>query len=384
MTRGWSTPADVAAKLRRRWDDGSLLRTLAAGEEFPILDVPLLGPTPTQIGADLAAAQAWVAALEDGSRAGRRYELVHARIGGREVGRDRIPARARVTTWDQAAALLGVAGQIAQYRDLLGEAAAVPAARAWAAALPLRALAVADDWRPMLAAHAWLIAARGTGRHLREITAPGVDTKFVERHRPVLAQLLGVSATGPGFAAALGLRAKPDLVRLRFAPGVLGLPAGLSEGTFRVAELVALSGTVERAIVVENEITWLSVEIPEHGIVLWGKGFEVFRIGALPWLRDADLRYWGDLDTHGFAILDQLRAWLPQTRSVLMDRATLLAHRERWGHDPTPTSARLTRLTTDEAALYEDLVTERLGQRIRLEQERIDWAWAQQQLVPNR
>jgi len=51
------------------------------------------------------------------------------------------------------------------------------------------------------------------------------------------------------------------------------------------------------------------------------------------------VHYWGDLDTHGFAILNQLRAWLPQTRSFLMDRQTLVEHRDRWGREPAPTAA---------------------------------------------
>ncbi|MGQ0845264.1 MAG: Wadjet anti-phage system protein JetD domain-containing protein [Sporichthyaceae bacterium] len=84
----------------------------------------------------------------------------------------------------------------------------------------------------------------------------------------------------------------------------------------------------------------------------------------------------GDLDTHGFAILDRLRAHLPQTTSFLMDRRTLLAHRERWGAEDRPTAARLTRLTAEEHDLYADLVADRLGDRVRLEQERIDWALA--------
>ena len=88
------------------------------------------------------------------------------------------------------------------------------------------------------------------------------------------------------------------------------------------------------------------------------------------------VHYWGDLDTHGFAILDRLRAWLPQTTSFLMDRDTLLAHRERWGSEPSPTAAALTRLTDAEQATYEDLVGDRYADRVRLEQERIDWAWA--------
>jgi hypothetical protein len=84
------------------------------------------------------------------------------------------------------------------------------------------------------------------------------------------------------------------------------------------------------AIIVENEISYLSVDVPNDGIVFWGKGFDVDSVGRLPWLAETDVIYWGDIDTHGFAILDRLRAWLPQTRSVLMDRETLLAHRDRW------------------------------------------------------
>jgi hypothetical protein len=34
--------------------------------------------------------------------------------------------------------------------------------------------------------------------------------------------------------------------------------------------------------------------------------------------------YWGDLDTHGFAILDELRAHCPHAESLLMNRATFL------------------------------------------------------------
>lgn len=75
------------------------------------------------------------------------------------------------------------------------------------------------------------------------------------------------------------------------------------------------------------------------------KGFEVDRIGRLRWLVDVEITYWGDVDTHGFAILDRLRAWLPQTRSALMDRENLLAHRDRWGREKSPSRALLTRLT---------------------------------------
>lgn len=380
MTRAWTTPADLQLKVRRRWTDGSLLSALADDRPFPELDLPVRGPSADELGDHLDAVRSWAADLEAASRDGRRYELVYVPIGGRHVGRNAIPGRARVTTYEQAWALLGVTSQVAAYRRVLELSAGLTKVHSWAAAHPLQALEVADQWEQVLAAYRWLHDSRGSGRWLREITAPGVDTKFVERHRTVLSQLLGVDRSPAGFLTALGLRTKPGSLRLRFDAPALGLPDALSEGTFRLEEVAVLAARVSRAVIIENETTYLTVPVPAGGVVLWGKGFEVSRAGSLPWLRGVDVHYWGDLDTHGFAILNQLRAWLPHTTSFLMDRSTLLAHRDRWVCEPSPTSARLDRLTPDEAAVYSDLVSDRLGEAVRLEQERIDWTWVSERL----
>ena len=42
---------------------------------------------------------------------------------------------------------------------------------------------------------------------------------------------------------------------------------------------------------------------------------------------------WGDIDTHGFAILDQLRGILDSVQSLLMDRETLFAFLSQWGRE---------------------------------------------------
>ncbi len=193
--------------------------------------------------------------------------------------------------------------------------------------------------------------------------------------------MLGVSSTATGFLAGLGLSSKPSLVRLRPAPS-LGFPAELTELAVRCEELAQLSVKPRVAVVIENEISYLSIDVPDDGVVIWGKGFDVDNVGRLPWLADTDVLYWGDIDTHGFAILDRLRAWLPRARSVLMDRDTLLAHRDRWVTEDRPANSALTRLTPDEQDLYSDLVGDGLGERVRLEQERIDWRWVEQRLAP--
>jgi len=379
MSRDWTTPAGIAARIRRRWDDGTLLRAYAARDPFEPLEVPLRGPRPSEIGDDLGAVREWVALLDSGRRDDRRYALVWRAIGGRSIGRNDVPARAIVSTFDQAWALLGVVESVRRFDDLLELADGHHAVRSWVIAHPHRALELREDMPRLVAAFAWLDAHRDSGLYLRQISAPGVDTKFAERYRGTLAAMLGVPSTTTGFLSELGLSSKPDLVRLRPAP-TLGLPEPVSELALRASELAQLGIQPRSAVVVENEITYLSVDVPQEGVVIWGKGFEVDRVGRLRWLADADVRYWGDLDTHGFAILDRLRAWLPQTRSALMDRDTLLAHRDRWVREDSPTGAALTRLTSAELDLYTNLVTDALGERIRLEQERIDWSWVQASL----
>ena len=375
----WTTVADIAAKVRRRWDDGSLLRAHAEGLPFAAIEVPLRGPRPSQVGDDIGAVREWIAALDAGRRDDGRYTLEWQSIGGRQIGRNQIPVRAVVSSFEQACALLGVASTVRRFDQLLIMVDGHPQVRAWVIGNPHRALELFDEMPRLIAAYVWLDEYRGSQVYLREISAPGVDTKFAERYRPVLASMLGVSATASGFLADLGLRSRPGLVRFRPAP-TLGLPAGVTELAVRSEDLAQLRLQPRAAVIVENEITYLSVDVPDDGIVFWGKGFDVDSVGRLPWLAEAGVIYWGDIDTHGFAILDRLRAWLPHTRSVLMDRETLLAHRDRWVTEDRPARSARTRLTADERELYAELVQGGLGDRVRLEQERVDWGWVERKL----
>lgn len=382
MTRAWTGPADIAARVRRRWDSGALLMAHAVGEPFEPISIALRGPRAGEIGDDLAAARGWVAALDAGRRGDTRFVLQWRQIGGRSVGRNEIPTHAVIETYEQAWALLGVAEEVRRFDGVLEGIGGRPPARAWALAQPMKALALAAELPALLAAYDWLDANRGSGHYLREITAPGVDTKFAERHRSVLASMLGVSARADAFLLDLGLSLPPASVQLRPAPS-LGLLPGLSEIAVRVDEAAGLPVRPVTVLVVENRLTYLSVPVPAEGAVIWGQGFDVGKLGRLPWLTDADVVYWGDLDPRGFEILNLLRSRLPQTRSVLMDRDTLLRHRDRWVTEPTaPRAATLPALAAAEQDLYRDLIEDRLGDRVRLEQERIDWQWALERLPP--
>jgi hypothetical protein len=115
-----------------------------------------------------------------------------------------------------------------------------------------------------------------------------------------------------------------------------------------------------------------------HGCIAFLKlGGAVSSLGQVPWLRDAAIFYWGDIDTHGFAILDRARATLGGVTSLLMDEATLLAHRNLWVEEPVQyPDAELPELTVQERDVFQKLRSNFWGRRVRLEQERMPWSMA--------
>jgi hypothetical protein len=112
-------------------------------------------------------------------------------------------------------------------------------------------------------------------------------------------------------------------------------------------------------------------------MVIFGAGYGFEMLAQAEWLAGIPVYYWGDIDTHGFAILDQLRARLKHVESFLMDRATLMAFESQWGDESAQTLRDLPRLRPEEKALYDDLRDNRIRQGLRLEQERIGLSWVE-------
>ena len=132
---------------------------------------------------------------------------------------------------------------------------------------------------------------------------------------------------------------------------------------------------VTKVFITENEINFLAFpEVPE-AMVIFGAGYGFENLASVEWMRSRVIHYWGDIDTHGFAILNQLRGFFPHAASLLMDSETLMEHQALWGVEPSPETVTLTRLTAEESALYGQLGRNELSSHIRLEQERIGFEW---------
>jgi len=370
----WTRPADVRTAVRKKWDSGALLARFAAGQDWEPFSLPIRGPSAGQIGEHLAEVRQWAAEWVEAARGPLRVE--YKQIGGRHFGTNSIPCRAWLEGYDEAWALLKVSPDVRRLSELI-EAARGTGLIPWLIGHPMRALRLAGIWDKLLATVRWIDERQAPGMYLRQVDVPGVDTKFIERHKGVLAELLDaqldasrVDAATSDFAVRYGFLRKPGYVRFRVAGGF----RGFSELSVRTSEFAAAPDGITRAYVIENEITYLAFPLPATAMVILGGGYAVPVLEPLGWLTGLDVVYWGDIDTHGFAILNRLRHHLPHARSMLMDRATLLGHRDHWATEPSQTTAALDRLDRAESALYADLISNAYAPSVRLEQERISFS----------
>jgi hypothetical protein len=378
----WTRPAQVRAGLAKKWRSGALLTAFAEGRVWEPAGVPLRGPAAGEIAGRLAEVQEWAA---EWARAGRGpLRVEYKKVGGRHVGANLVPSRAWIDGYDQAWDLLGVRAEVSRFSSLAqATAASCPRLVPWLGRRPMQLLTLADRWDKLLATARWIDERQSPGMYLRQVDVPGVDTKFIEQHRGVLAELLDlqlapdrIDAAAADFPGRYRFRRKPGYVRFRSH----SLP-GFTELTVRADEFGTPPPDAKRAYVIENEITYLAFPRPDDAMVIFGGGYAVDVLAPLSWLTDLDLVYWGDIDTHGFAILNRLRRRFGHARSMLMDRATLLAHRDQWVTEPRPVAAPLGLLDPGEAELYRDLLDGALGPSIRLEQERISFAAVEQALA---
>ena len=386
----WTTAGDLRLQVLRLWNRGALLAEVAGGPSLFPRRLILKGPSSTELAERFTEVRGWIAGLD---REAKHYRLVWRTVNHRILGANSVPAEVWIDSLEDALGLIGKrreADRFAALVALTGES--LPVLRSWLLKRPLQALDLADDWPRLLAIVAWLQQHPRPGIYLRQVDIAGVHSKFIEGHRAVLAELfdlaLPLGAIDPGagglagFCRRYGFRDKPLRLRFRLLdPAIAPFATGTDQDIAVSAETFArLDLPVERVFITENEINFLAFPSLQRSMVIFGAGYGFEMLAEARWLHHTGIYYWGDIDTHGFAILDQLRVYLPAAHSFLMDRMTLLAHQAQWGREPQPEKRQLAHLDAEEAALYDDLRLNRLADQLRLEQERIGFGWVKRAL----
>jgi len=408
----WTTPPVLRKQVQRLWDRGDLLNSvldqLAVPEAseasrsiaFP-LQLRLKKPTSGELSEQFSDVRAWIKSLSEMRHT--RLELLEKRHP--QLGKNNVPNSIWVDSLEDALAFIGKRGEAEQFMALVLESMQqnrqlIP----WIRKHSTNVLALAPVWSRLLRVHDQIVQRSDKAMYLRQLSISGVDTKFVEAHRSTLAQWLDLTLPDDsinidyrgikGFARRYGFKEKPTRLRLRSLDHAKPLlqhanaPVVNTDSTVASADITldidviqTLDPTHSHVIITENEINYLVLPDREDMLAVFGSGYGLESLGKIDWLKKRNVWYWGDLDTHGFAILNELRTRLPNVKSLLMDRETLMAHEALWGGELSQANRRLEHLSDEEAALHQDLIDNRYGDRIRLEQEQIDYGFMLAKLV---
>jgi hypothetical protein len=226
--------------------------------------------------------------------------------------------------------------------------------------------------------------------YIRQLTITDVDTKFIEQHKSILKSLLDellpasqVNAdseklTEHGFEKRFGLLYEQPQIRFRLLDPLLAQEfSGVSDLSMPLAQFQQLDLLIDKVFITENKVNGLAFPTVNNAIVIFGLGYGIQSLKQVSWLNTCQIHYWGDIDTHGFAILSQLRGYFTKVKSMLMDEVTLLACKEFWGQEPVHKSHKaewLANLNEKEQTLYNNLKQNKYQACLRLEQERIPFS----------
>lgn len=386
----WSTPADLQEQVQRLWDRGLILRSLVNGEALFPRRLTLKAPASAELADRFDEVRRWISDLQQC----RHARIVTRNVQHRVIGANAVPCEAWIDSLQDALQLIGKIRQAQDFAALVAlTRTQAPGVLPLLARQPLSALELARSWPLLLQVVLWVQQHPNPDIYLRQIDVPGVHSKFIETHIGVLSQMLELvlqpepmdapAAVGISrFCRRYGFREKPLRIRFRLLDPALALFPGSPDQdvTLDQRTFAGLAVQVTTVFITENETNFLAFPGVPDAMVIFGAGYGFEKLAMAQWLQRCVVYYWGDIDTHGFAILDQIRGILPNVRSLLMDRRTLMEHRLHWDRESKPERRDLHRLDPNERALFDDLRDDRLGSGVRLEQEKIGFSWLSRSL----
>ena len=251
-----------------------------------------------------------------------------------------------------------------------------PILKEWTIQNPSKIIQHPAEWDNLLKVCQYFKQTPVPNLYIRELPVR-VHTKFIERNQSILGELLDnlipeyVNHQEKTFEKRFNLKTSEKLVRFKILDKEISRVffSGIDDIAIPVSQFEKLNLPVKKVIIVENKTTlYTTLTLPkmDKAIAIFGSGYSVSHLKQALWLNNIELLYWGDIDVQGFEILSQFRGYFPQTKSILMDKATFDIYFEDDIGTPSHISIQLN-LTAAEQELYSLLK----ANQWRLEQEKI-------------
>lgn len=362
------SPADLASRLARQWQNADLReQRLLRPESWP-LTLPIGKPTGEAVRDSIGQVREHLRQWREVTIGQVQWQPVRFQSTSEAID---IPTHWTLESpsqWVQATA----SSEVRREYDALSRLASALDPRFHSLIVRRRSLVMDKPERDVIRSGEVALQLQpgcADGKPLRALSVDGTDSKFFERNRQLVTLMLDIrfdgQASETGLEAFLG--AEDEGHHWLLIADLDGSLLPFSQMRVRARELQNTPLPAGHLILVENERCLHQLPQTIDTIAVLGSGLNLSWLQA-PWLADKAVAYWGDLDTWGLAMLGRAREHLSPLTPLLMDRATFERFaRENAVEEPQPATEIVPPgLTEAEAKLYHLL---RRSDRGRLEQE---------------
>jgi hypothetical protein len=389
------TPVEIKQACLKKWKE-VLLHALNGTGEGELISQPLIFPMEiTRIGkikakdilTNLLKYREEIHLLQQQSKEikGYGYTIQWEERIFEKIGMNKVPEKIFIGSLDD---YLKVTGKEKEYNCFIRHSklilSCLPQLKEWIQFNPLKVIEH-PYWPETLSVCQYFIQNPQPKLYIRQLPVK-VHTKFIKEENELLFRSLldyllagNINSSESRFEKRYNLKFAEPLVRVRFLDNVLSPVSRISDISISLSEFKNFYCNATRVLVAENLMNFLTLPDIPRGIALWsGGGFNVSYLKDVEWLQPLQLIYWGDIDAHGFHILNQFRTYFPDTKAIMMDQETLHAfYTPEDKKGPKVSALNLPGLLPEENKLYNYLCET----RIRLEQEKIAQIYAERKIL---
>jgi hypothetical protein len=320
--------------------------------------------------------------LRDNSKENKKfgYKLVLEERNFGKIGRQKVPGKIIIETIED---YLRITGKGKEYETFKKNRSLIirelPILHDWIKSNPAR-LIEHNEWPDTLKVCKYFLQNPRPDLYIRQLPVC-IHTKYILENESLISSLLEylipehINRGEKKFEKRFNLRYSEPLIRMRFLDKTLSPLDNAADISLPLSEFNKFHSDCVSIFVAENLMNFLTLPNLANTIAIWsGGGFNVSYLKDIDWLKGKQFYYWGDLDAHGFHILNQFRTYFPNTIAVMMDEETLSSFTSSNGQ---PTAKQdMERLSEGELKLYDHL----RENNIRLEQEKIPQLYAEQKI----
>lgn len=373
------TPNEIRKKAENKFD--AYLQSIISGEKFfPIVIAGNKKPNDNTVLFEKELTDLMAYSKE---QKGFGYSLKYQTVKTNNHGVQDIPVSISFESEQDYLKFIGKVQATVNFRvDLEKILPVFPELKEWVGKYPNKVITNHDIWDDLLKVCVYFNANPSPFLYIRELPIK-VHTKFIEQNKTIIRELLDIiiaehiNQDEKHFERRFNLKYDEPLVRFRLLDKSIQQQYffNMEDISLPIEQFRKLNIPVSTVYIVENKMNMLTFPHIENSIVIWGHGFGVDIMKDVEWMNDKRIFYWGDIDSHGFQILSEVRTHFPMIKSFLMDRETFDTFFEEDKGSDTNVEKELC-LSQEESDMFKYLKVN----NYRLEQEKIPYEYAKSRI----